>query len=488
MNQKKDVLKNSLFYTFGNLLLKAFSFFLIPLYTSYLSPEQYGILNLSNSFSSVISMILMMGLQYSVIRFFADYKDDKIKVAKMFGSVICFITSLGIILSCILILSKNYWSIYVFDNISFYPIVLLSILISLVQGLYTVYQDILKGMQNAKRSILLTYLFFFLLLGSNIYTVVFMRLGASGILYSTLVVNTIMIVLMFYDLMKRQLFIFTIDKHILFELLKYSIPLVPHTMAYTVSNYATRLVISSKMSLSMLGVYSLSSQFGNLGDIILNSIQSAFQPWIYNRLNDKDEKKINDIANTSYMLMWIYGLFFIIVGVFSQEAIILMADDNYIESWVYVPAIVMSIAIKSPLYFYNNFLYYDKNKTKFLFYITVLSSIICIVFTLFLVPIYGIIGAILASIISLIIRLVLILSIIYKEAKQYYSIIKLHVLFIIPMIFMGIALIPSYYLYYSTISITNILYKLLICSVYILFMYIVYKETINRIIKAYINK
>ena len=82
MGQKKDVLKNSLFYTIGNLLLKAFSFFLIPLYTSYLSPEQYGILNLSTSFSSVVSMALMMGLQYSVIRFFADYKNDYIKIAK----------------------------------------------------------------------------------------------------------------------------------------------------------------------------------------------------------------------------------------------------------------------------------------------------------------------------------------------------------------------------------------------------------------------
>lgn len=483
MTPKKDVFKNSFFYTIGNLLLKAFSFFLIPLYTSYLSPEQYGILNLANSFSSVLTMVLMMGLQYSVIRFFADYKEDREKVAKMFGTVICFILVLGILISGGLVLLRSYWSIYVFEDISFFPIVLLAILISVVHGLYTVYQDILKGMQDAKRSILLTYLFFFLMLGSNIYTVVVMKMGATGILYSTFVVNAIMLVLMFVDLYKRRLFVLTIDKIVLKELLKYSLPLVPHTMAYTISNYATRLVISNKMSLSMLGVYSLASQFGNLGDVILNSIQSAFQPWMFNRMNDIDGQKVDDIAKTSYMLMWVYGLFFILIGVFSQEAIILMASESYNEAWIYVPFIVMSIAIKSPMYFYNNFLYYDKSKTKYLFHITVISSIICIVITFLLVPVFGIFGAIIASIVSLIIRLILILHIVSNEAKKYYSLIKLHLLFILPMIFMGIALVPSYIIFQTSFSFLNVAYKILICVTYMLIMYVLYKKQIKQYLK-----
>lgn len=483
MDQKKDVLKNSFFYTIGNLLLKAFSFFLIPLYTSYLSPEQYGILNLANSFSSVLSMLLMMGLQYSVIRFFADYKDDRDKVAKMFGTVICFILALGVLISVVLILLRNYWSIYVFEDVSFFPVVLLAILISVVHGLYTVYQDILKGMQDAKRSIILTYIFFFLMLGSNIYTVVVLKMGASGILYSNLVVNTVMLVLMFIDLYKRNLFVFTIDIVVLKELLKYSLPLVPHTMAYTISNYATRLVISNKMSLSMLGVYSLASQFGNLGDVILNSIQSAFQPWMFNRMNDTYERRVDDISKTSYMLMWVYGLFFILIGVFSQEAIILMASESYSEAWIYVPFIVISVAIKSPMYFYNNFLYYDKSKTKYLFHITVVSSIICIIITFLLVPTLGIFGAIAASIISLIIRLILILRIVSNVAKNYYSLIKLHVLFIIPMIFMGIALIPSFTVFKSSLSFINVVYKVLICILYMFIMYVLYKKQIKHYLR-----
>ena len=47
MSNKTSVFRNSILYTLGNLLLKAFSFFLIPLYTAYLSTEEYGIINLA---------------------------------------------------------------------------------------------------------------------------------------------------------------------------------------------------------------------------------------------------------------------------------------------------------------------------------------------------------------------------------------------------------------------------------------------------------
>lgn len=484
---KSAVIKNSFGYTFGNLLLKAFSFFLIPLYTNYLSTEQYGILNLANNFISVVSMVFMMGLQYSVVRFFADYKNNLQKVAKMFGSIICFVLLVGIFLSSALIIFKNSWSFYFFENIPFYPIVFLAILISVVNGLYTVYQEILKGMQDAKRSILLTYLFFFLLLGSNICTVVFFKLGVAGILISSFGVYITMIIVMFVDLIKRKLFVVTIDKKILKRLLKYCLPIFPHTMAFTIEGYVIRLIISNKMSLSMLGIYSLSFQFGIISDVILNSVQSAFQPWLFNRLNDTDEQKVDDISQVSYTLMWIYGLFFILIGLFSQEAIILMANKSYVEAWVYVPFIVFSIAIKSPTYLYNNFLYYDKNKTKYVSYVTIVSSSIDIILTFLLVPYYGIWGVIMASIIYMVIRLGLILLIAYQDIKQYYSIIKLQTLSLAPMLFMGVALIPSYVKYYNSLSIVNIAYKICIFLLYVLLVGLSNKELIKKAYKKIIK-
>lgn len=86
--------------------------------------------------------------------------------------------------------------------------IFLAILISFVTSLYSVYQDALKGMQQARKSVLLTYVFFFMILVGNILTVVVLNMGAVGILYATLFVNVIMVGIMFVDLIKHELFVF----------------------------------------------------------------------------------------------------------------------------------------------------------------------------------------------------------------------------------------------------------------------------------------
>ena len=120
-----SVLANSVFYTFGNMLLKVFSFFLIPLYTAYLQPDQYGILNLASGFTAVVSCIITMGFQYAVIRFYADLKNDLSKVARMFGTIICSIGGGGIVFLCGLFLFRNYWCSCIFKGIDFYPVIFL---------------------------------------------------------------------------------------------------------------------------------------------------------------------------------------------------------------------------------------------------------------------------------------------------------------------------------------------------------------------------
>lgn len=487
-----SVLANSVFYTFGNMLLKVFSFFLIPLYTAYLQPDQYGILNLASGFTAVVSCIITMGFQYAVIRFYADLKNDLSKVARMFGTIICSIGGGGIVFLCGLFLFRNYWCSCIFKGIDFYPVIFLAILISFVTSLYSVYQDALKGMQQARKSVLLTYVFFFMILVGNILTVVVLNMGAVGILYAILFVNVIMVGIMFVDLIKHELFVFCIDRKILKDLLKYSLPIVPHSVSYNISSFVTRIIINSKMSVSTLGIFSLASQFGGVADIALSSVQSAFQPWMFNRLNDfyHDTNDagvaLTDIARMSYLLMWVYGLIYIIIGSFAQEAVLLMASESYLSSWLYVPIMVFSIALKSPLYFYNNFLYYNKSKTKFIFITTVIGSVINIFITFWLVPIYGILGSIVADIIAIFVRLFIVIPVVYSDSKSVYSFVKFIVLSIVPMIFMAVAIIPSYS-NVESFSWSNILYKILVIFVYIGCVSLVYKEQMKRYMIAFFS-
>ena len=469
MKEKNNtsIIKNSMMYTIGNLLLKAFNFFLIPLYTAFLTTDEYGIINLASGFYTLIASIIILSLQYAVIRFYADVHEDKNKIARMFGTVINFIIVVSIVFLVFSLIGKDIITSYFFKGIRFFPIVFLSIFISIVSGLYQVYQDILKGMQNATKSIWMSYLYFFLMLALNIISVVVFKLGAVGVISSKLIVNILMVIIMFVDLIKHGLYVVCIDKDILKELLKYSLPLVPHTVAYNIQTYATKVIINGKLSLSLVGIYSLASQFGSIADVILSSVQAAFQPWFYRTLNDNTHKGKKSITSLTYSLMWVYGFFFIGIGAFSQEAILLMANESYAQSWIYVPLIVLSVALKAPLYFYLNFLYYDKRKTKYIFVSTMLGCIINVGLTAILVPTLRIVGSIVADIVALIVRLIFTIIIVKKSAETIYSFWKLEFYSIFPTFFLIVALLPSFVVFENRIYFLNLIYKIIIVLVYI---------------------
>jgi len=70
----KRISKNSLGFTLGFLLTQAISFFLLPIYTRYLTTADYGIISLAAVISSVISIIFFFGMRSAISRFYYIYQ------------------------------------------------------------------------------------------------------------------------------------------------------------------------------------------------------------------------------------------------------------------------------------------------------------------------------------------------------------------------------------------------------------------------------
>lgn len=482
-SEKKKVISNSLYYSLGNVLLKLFSFFLIPLYTAYLTTEQYGIINLANSFISLISSLIMCGFQYAAIRYYADIKDNESGKKRLISTIINFLILLGFGFALILLFSMKLWHRMVFAGIN-QSFVILSILISCITGLYYVYQELLKGMQKAKISMSLTYLYFFLLLLCNLISVVILKSGAFGILLSNLIVVIIMIGIMFYNLIRTQLYYIGLDKGLLMSMLKYSLPLVPHTVAFNISNLYSRIAINTKLSTSMLGLYSLASQFGAIADQVSNAVQSAFQPWLFQELKkieNGEKQNVASIRSLTDMLLWIYGGIFVMIGGWSQDVIQIFTTSSYHSAWIYVPVFIMSVAIKSPLYFYQNFMYYHKNLSRYIFMCTIIGCSISILLMSVLVPRIGIFGVIVSDIIALLCRL-FITKWILRNVETIYSFLRVMSITIISIIWVGLIVLPSYIGLFPS-NFVNIMYKLFMTLLYILTLLFIYRDQIRGYIK-----
>lgn len=444
MSSNKRVIRNSFIYTTSNILLKACSFLLIPIYTNYLTTDDYGIVSIINSFTSVAIYLIVFSLFSAVFRFYADIKNDHCKVKRYIGTICTFCLITNVFFLAICFCTQKIVSNTFFAGVDFFPIVLLALIYTSTNSLYTLYQDILKSMQFAKKSAVTSLLYFFVQLVICIYLVAILRLGAVGTITAYVVTQIVFCVWAFVDLNKMDVFQFCIDKELLKESLMYSIPIIPHNLSTTIAQYVSKLFISGSFSLSAVGVFNLAQQFGLIADTVQSSVSSAFQPWLFEQLNEKERTLKKNIFDLTKMLTWAYCFIFILIGFFSKEAIEIIASKSYLPAWEVVPLIVLTYAIKIPYYFYVTVLFYYKKATNKVFIITLSTSLLNIFLSALFIPELSMIGSVLADAISMGSRVALVIVFSKKFGDVGFRLWSIVSRIIYPMVIMGVFLLPSY--------------------------------------------
>jgi O-antigen/teichoic acid export membrane protein len=475
----KKVLKNSLIYTFNNLLLKAFNFLLLPLYTAFLTTSDYGTINLLSSFSAMANYIVAFSLYSAVIRFYADYKEDLEKTKAFFGTVISFVFLSGCVFFGLSVLLKNLLQAYLFTGISYCPSVLMALVALVFTSLYTVYQNILKGMQKAKKSALVSIAYFFLQVILNIVFVAIYKLGADGVLLSLVISSVLASIWMLHDLKQCDLVRFGIDTTILKEALRYSIPIIPHNLSTQIAQFVSKVFINGTSSLAYVGLFSLASRFGSLADMIQSSVNAAFQPWFYEQMNRRGVDR-QQISKLSDILIWCYSFVFLGLGLFSQELVTLMASPQYGEAWKLIPLMVAVYALKTPYYFYINILFYYKKASKYIFTATVSSSLLNVVLSYFLIKSFGMYGSVAADAISMIARVGIVVLLSKRFGNVGFRFWHFFLMTLLTVVFLAIGLFFSYTRFPATLAVGNFLYKCAVLALFLLVLYLANRGSIKQ--------
>lgn len=484
MNVKNKVLANSLLYTFSSLLIKGISFLLLPIYTQYLTPEDYGITNLVSGFIQVATVLISFSLYTSAIRFFSDYKNDSQKLNRFYSTIITFLIISGISLFSISIVFHDIIIAIMFQKIQFYPIVFMSLQLMVFISLSTMHQSILQGMQQGKKLTIINIIVFIITAALKIYFIAFLNLGVVGFLLAQLIVNASYIILMYVDLKRNNLFNFYLDYKILIEALKYSIPLIPHTLSTRIASIASRLFINNNATLYVVGIYSIAIQFGTLIDTIQVSVNRAFQPWFYEMMNNNDHESRKEAVDFSNILLILYSSMYMVIGLFSQEAVIIMTNERYLLAWTVIPILVIGYSIKSIYYFYVNIILFHKLAARKLFVATIIGSLADITLAYILIPLYGMYGASIAFVIAKIIVVTIVVFISKHYNDVGYRLTRMIVTILPSLIFMSIGLYFSYSKYSSMYSWNNLFYKVVIMLIFLLFTYYTNKTTIKKVIKS----
>lgn len=427
--------KNSTVYAVVQILQKGVGLFLIPFYTNVLTPEEKGISEAVLTVVTFFAVFYTLSLNSAIVRYYVDYKDDEEKLKVFWGSCITFILINSITLSLILFVFKDYLLIPFLGDVGFYPYCAVGLVSITLNPIFIVYQSTLQAREESITYSKNNFAYFIINLLLNIFLVLILRIGPIGILLALAITDTIFFIHTFFKFVTKLTI--GIKINYILQGLKYSLPLLPHTLSGWTLAMVNKLFLNNIVGSAALGIYSTAGQFSNVINVLTTAVNQAYVPWFFNKMKHKDKNEM-EIVRISELMIVIYSFFAMGLSLFSPE-IFSLIDDRYFDGWKLVPFISFTYVFGGLYYFFVNPLFFNKKGVKFIAVGTFLGAGFNIALNITLIPIFGSVGGAVASLSSNIIISILIYFIAGKVEKIKFNVIKM---FMIIFMFFGVALLP----------------------------------------------
>jgi O-antigen/teichoic acid export membrane protein len=388
--------RGSFIYVIANFGIRALNFLLLPLYTRFLSPAEYGIVSLAETVAAVLMAIIGLGLDTGVCRLYFQYVHDPRQLKLCMGSLLYFAgASTALAVSVALLLGQRVLSWGAPHlSVQFYPYIAMAIataaLLQTVQYRLSLYQM----QEHAFAYGLVTAGVCLTTIGLVIALVVFVHWGAFGMLLGKLVAAVVSMIGAIYLL--RNWLGAQFEWKFVRETLPFSLPLVPHYLMALCLVAADRLILAHYRGLQEVGLYSLAYTLGMTMYVIGASIGQAWQPIYY------DTARSSNGPHTLGRLSSSLAVLFTAIAVFGVQSVpylMRLLDSRYLTVGRLIPWIIGSYLLHAFFGLFQLALL-ERKKTQFILVASATAFFLNLVLNCWLIPLMGMYGAAYATLVA----------------------------------------------------------------------------------------
>lgn len=383
-----QAVRHTAIYGIGGLLVKALGFLMLPFYTHYLTPKDYGILEILDLSLTLFGMILQMGMTPAFLRCYAavsgeDEKKRVVSTACLFGVVTAALTftagAPAISHLSARLFGPDVPSYYLMTSFA-------SAMITYAANLPRTY---LRALEASAAFTIVDTATVGLLLCLNVLFIAVLKLGLMGILLSTAVVAVLQIVFLAGWAFGRVGFGFSMAY--LRRMLSFGLPLIAANLGLFVLNFSDRFFLQRLQSLDAVGVYSVGYKFGYMVNYLL--VQPFLIMWqtrMYAIYARPEHPKIYRQFFLLYTLLLTYaGLG---MSLFSREFIRIMVTSQFSGAADVIPIIVLAYVFYGTGYFAQVGMMVT-DRTKAVGAVGAASAVLNLALNYWLIRRYGMMGA-----------------------------------------------------------------------------------------------
>lgn len=422
MNNDIKAIKSGVWYTAANFILRSIGFITTPIFTRLLSHEEFGLFNNYTSWLSIFTIIITLNLESTFISARYDFEDkfdqyiySILNLSTLSGLIWLFFANLFIDSFVNIIgLDKKYIEIMIIYLI-FLPAV-------------NMFQTRETYLFQYKMSVLISMLTSISTAVLSVILVLTFNNKLSGRIIGS-ALPTICVGVITYIVLKR------LGGKIDFKYWRYALPIclpyIPHLLSMTVLNTFDRVMITRICGPEDNALYSLAYNCGSVVTLLILSLNTAFSPWLGEKLNDG---KYEDTRRVSRKYILLFFVLTIGIMLFAPDILLVLGGQSYIQARYVMLPIMCGCAFQ---FLYTLFVNVEqfKKKTFGMAFASVSAALLNYILNAIFIPKFGYAAAAYTTLAGylwlLIIHMLMVKRIGYSEAYSYSFIVKISIAIVI---------------------------------------------------------
>lgn len=430
------LIKNIIIYFFGNVLVRLVSFLLLPVYTKYLPPSDFGYFDLVTSIMSVAVPMVFIEIWNGVLRLMFDYSTEKDK-RKVFTNGLFFTIGLMVLFTVLYWITDTIIEIKYTIWIFFYGILML------FQNLYQF------GVRGLGKNVLFMVSGIAATLATaafNLVLIIFFNMKIDALLISACAGMLLSIILIEAGTgLLIRMSIKDLDMKIIKEMAVYCAPLMVNSVTFWFLTNFNKILILKKLGLDYNGIFAIAARFTTAIGIFVSVFSMAWQESAFEASQEAERGKYYTSTLNIYIRFLCGGMLVLIP--FTYLIFPYFVAHEYAEAKSILP-IFYAGTIASAISNFFGHIYGAEKQTNIIFTTTITGSIISVLTAYSLITVIGLQAGTLSILLGFIATIIMRHLLIQKTVK-----IKIDLKYLVYLcVFFGI----SYYFFYNTNNIGNI--------------------------------
>jgi O-antigen/teichoic acid export membrane protein len=395
-NELTFLFKHSSVYGLGNGLSRAVALLLLPLYTRYLTPTDYGVLELIEVTTGLVAIAVSLGITGALSRFYYAYDNAHDR-----GRLVCTVYGLlafgsTIVLALAIFHSRRLAGL-VLDSEQ-YTIHFRIALAGLIFGVFVdLGQSYLRMLYKSVFFVTLSVVTLVVSVLLNVFFIVQMELGVLGILYTNLITRVLVGIPLTVAILRQTGLGFSGQDAR--AVLSYSLPLLPSAILTAVASQGDRYFIKHYGSIADAGVYGLANKMGRVFHALLTvPFIGTFLPRRFQLAQERDDAPavFRTIFDCVFFITLVASL---TLAVFSEEIVSVMTTPAFYGAAVFIPVILLTRLVFGTKYHFDFGVLYSR-KTQYYLYANLTTIVVQFAAMFVLIPAWGVWGAVCASLLA----------------------------------------------------------------------------------------